>query len=195
MVGQDAVFDRPEQGGDAAEAEQREIEQVQRAEIEARGGDHLHADFREFQPARDQGLVVGVGDFAAYRRERNRGQHEDRDGERNLGAGVLCAEAEQDQHRQHLPNEIVVERREKLAPEQRREAPRGHQLAEHARPAPSRDGISPIRRADYAGIRIRNDSRFPRTPGSAGFGIWRPGPTCPATCRIRRPGSSCARWR
>ena len=65
-----------------------------------------------------------VGDLAADRRQRNGGQHEDRDRQRDFRAGVFRAEAEQDQHRQHLANEIVVEGGEELAPEQRRETPR-----------------------------------------------------------------------
>ena len=131
MIGQNAVFDRPEQRRDAAEAEQRAIEQVERREPEARRRDELDEDLGELQPLRDRRLVMGVGDLAADRRQRDRRQDEDRDGQRDLGAGVLRAEAEQDEHRQHLANEIVVEGGKKLAPEQRREAPRAHQLAEH----------------------------------------------------------------
>jgi hypothetical protein len=68
MVGQDAVFDRAKEGGDDAEPEQRGIEEGQGAEPETRGGDHLHEDFRELQPAGNDRLVMRVGDFAAERR-------------------------------------------------------------------------------------------------------------------------------
>ena len=39
-----------------------------------------------------------------------------RDGERDLGARVFDPEAKEDQHRQQLANEIIVERRKELAP-------------------------------------------------------------------------------
>jgi hypothetical protein len=131
MVGQNAVFDRPEQGRDAAEPEQRHIEQGERGEDETGRCDHLHADFRELQPPRHVRLVVRVGDLAPERRERDRRQNEDHRGEKDFEAAVFPAEAEEDQHRQHVADEIVVEGGEELAPEQRREPPRGHQGPEH----------------------------------------------------------------
>ena len=131
VVGQDAVFDRAEQRRDAAEAEQRDIEQGQRRERETRRGDHLDADLGELEPPRDESLVVRIGDLAAEGRKRDRRQDERHRGDQDLDAAAVSAEAEQDQHRQHVADEIVVERREELAPEQRREAPRGHQGAEH----------------------------------------------------------------
>ena len=139
VIGQDTVFDRPEQSRDAAEAEQSGIKQRQRREPESRRRDQLHPDFNEFQPPCDQRLVVRVGDFAAERRERDRGQHEDGNGERHLGSGVGRAEPEQDHQRQHLAHEIIVERREELAPKKRREAPRAHELAEHGPPTRSQE--------------------------------------------------------
>jgi len=60
----------------------------------------------------------------------------ERNSEGDLGAGVAAAEPEQDQHHQHLADEIVVERRKELAPEQRREPPRRHQRSEHPDPDP-----------------------------------------------------------
>ena len=95
--------------------------------------DRLHEDLGELEPPRDRRLVVRVGDLAADRRQRDRGQHEQRDGELDLGALVAAAELEQDQQRQHLAHEIVVEGGEELAPEQRREAPRPHEF-EHGSP-------------------------------------------------------------
>ena len=134
VVGQNAVFDRPEQRRDAAEAEQCDIEQCQRrSEDEARRGDRLDTDLGELQPPRRLGvaLVVRIGDLAAERGKRDRRQDERHRGDQDFRAAVAAPEAEQDQHRQHVADEIVVERREELAPEQRREAPRGHQGAEH----------------------------------------------------------------
>src|SRR5271157_3608275 len=72
-----------------------------------------------------------IGDLAAERRKRDRGQDENDRGEQDLEAGVLAAEAEENEHDQHIADEIVVERREELAPEQRREPPRRHQGPKH----------------------------------------------------------------
>ena len=143
VIGQDAVFDRPEKGRDAAESEQRHIEQGRRGEDEARRRDHLDADLGELEPPRDQGLVVRIGDLAAERGQGDRGQDERHRGEQDFHAAPVAAEAEQDQHRQHVADEIVVERRKELAPEQRREAPRRHQGAEHEGP-----GVLAARMAD-----------------------------------------------
>ena len=133
MIGQDAVFDRAEQGRDDAEAEEGGVEQGQGAEPEAGGGDHLHADFSELQPPRDHRLVMGVGDLAAQRRQEQCRRDENPDREGDERARLLLAQPEQDEHGQHLAHEIVVEGREELAPEQRRKAARRHELAEHHR--------------------------------------------------------------
>ena len=140
MVGQNAVFDRTEQRRDAPEPEQRHIEKGERREDESRRCDHLHADFRQLEPASHERLVVRIGDLASERRERDGRQNEDHRGEENLQAAVLPAEAEEDQHRQHVADEIVVEGRKELAPEQRREPPRGHQGPEHMGLASFRGG-------------------------------------------------------
>ncbi len=110
MVGQDAVFDRPEQRRDAAEAEQRDIEEGQRGDDEARRGDHLDADLGELEPPGDESLVVRIGDLAAERGKWDRRQDEHHRGDQDFRAAVAASEAEQDQHRQHVADEIVVER-------------------------------------------------------------------------------------
>ena len=76
VIGQDAVFDRPEKGRDATQSEQRHIEQDRRGKDEARRSDHLDADLGELEPPRDQGLVVRIGDLAAQRGQGDRGQDE-----------------------------------------------------------------------------------------------------------------------
>ena len=135
MVGEDAVFYRSEQRRDAAEPEQGDVEERKRGEIEARRGDRLNEDLGELQAACDRGLVVGVGDLAAERRQRDLGQGEDRDRQRDLRPDVLGREAEEDHHRQHLADEVVVERGKELTPKERCEAPRTHQCRKHGRRA------------------------------------------------------------
>src|SRR5580658_2547961 len=120
MIGQDAVFDRAEQRRNDSEPEQSHIEQRRRGERETGGGDHLNEDLREFEPPGDQSLIVRIGDLAAERRKRDRGQDENDRREQDFEAGVLAAEAEENEHDQHIADEIVVERGEELAPEQRR---------------------------------------------------------------------------
>ena len=137
VIGQNAVFDRTEQRGDAAEPEQGQIEQRQRREGEAGRPDRLNEHLGELQPPGDGRLVVRIGDLAAERRERNRRQHESHRGDQDLHAAALAAEAEKDQHDEHVADEIVVEGGEELAPEQRREPPRSHQGAEHDRASPA----------------------------------------------------------
>jgi hypothetical protein len=74
---------------------------------------------------------VRIGDLAAERRKRDRGQDENDRREQDFEAGVPAAEAEENEHHQHIADEIVVERGEELAPEQRREPPRRHQGPQH----------------------------------------------------------------
>ena len=131
MIGQNAVFDRAEQRRDHAEPEQRRIEQRRRSKRKAGRGDHLNEDLREFEPPGDQRLVMRIGDLAPERGKRDRGQDEDDGREQDLEARVLAAEAEENEHRQHVADEIVVEGGKELTPEQRREPPRRHQGPEH----------------------------------------------------------------
>ena len=65
MIRQDAVFDRAEQRRDDAEAEQRDKEKGDRLARIAGDRDAGDGDFDEFQPLRDTGLVVAIGQFAA----------------------------------------------------------------------------------------------------------------------------------
>ena len=76
-------------------------------------------------------LSCEIGDLAPERGKGDRGQDEDDGCEQDLEARVLAAEAEENEHRQHVADEIVVEGGEELAPEQRREPPRRHQGAKH----------------------------------------------------------------
>jgi hypothetical protein len=67
-----------------------------------------------------------IGDLAPECGKGDRGQNEDDGREQDLEARVLAAEAEENEHRQHVADKIVVERGEELAPEQRREPTGGH---------------------------------------------------------------------
>ena len=69
MVGQNAVFDRPEQRADHPEQEQREEQDRHRMEREASDRDDRDADLGELEPLGDPGLVETVRDLAAQRRE------------------------------------------------------------------------------------------------------------------------------
>ncbi len=95
--------------------------------ITARPGDK---NFKKFQPLRHPRLVVAVGQFAAERRQEEirRDKNGARQRDQRLRAG---APAEQDQKDQRGFEKIIVECREKLAPEQRRKAPRQHQRERH----------------------------------------------------------------
>ncbi len=88
VVGQDAVFDRGVERCDHAEEEQRDVEQHDGGEPEARRGDHLDAEFRNLQPPRDPGLVVAVGELAAEARQQDRRQDEDRQRQRDQGPAL-----------------------------------------------------------------------------------------------------------
>ena len=105
---------------------------------EARRGKGGDGDFAEPDALCDERLVVAVGQLAAERRQDEERGDENDAGHRDQYPAVLsrsatCTpEAEQDQHGQRVLQEIVVERRAELAPEQRRELARRHQALEHA---------------------------------------------------------------
>ncbi len=143
MIRQDAVFDRAEQRRNAAEAEQRQKQQIDRIEGEAGRGDQLHADVCDLQNA------GRTRPCRARRRFRRRSTTAESKGSTKIAtASEILAPAsaspkpEQDQHRQHLANEIVVEGGKELTPEQRRESPRRHQVRKHAPRAPATPGAS-----------------------------------------------------
>ena len=122
MIGQDAVFDRPEQRPDQAEQKQRQKQQRQRVQLETGDGDGGRADFDELQPARDQCFVKTVGELAAESRQQKKRRDKDAARQCHQGLACLAADLEQDQQGERVLQEIVVEGREELAPEQRREA-------------------------------------------------------------------------
>ena len=89
MIGQDSVFDRPEQRADDAEAEQRNEQNDDRVQREAGNRNDGNADFDKLQPLRDQSLVVAVGDLAADRGQEEIRRDENRAGERDQRSAIL----------------------------------------------------------------------------------------------------------
>ena len=135
MIGQDAVFDRAEQCCNHAVEKDGEKQHGDRMKREADHRQHGDGDLEQLQSARHNGFVETVGDLAA-----NAGQKEERECQRrgcelDQGAGLGLAEPEQQHKDQRLLEEVVAERRESLAPEQRRKTSRRHQGRRHGSPA------------------------------------------------------------
>src|SRR5687767_6627698 len=131
MIWQNSVFDRAEEGGDHAERRKRHHQQRHGLQREAQRREAGREDLGELQAPGEERLVMLVGELAAEPRQQEERRDEDRAGQGDERGGVRSANGEQDQDDQSVLEEIVIERREELAPEERREAPRGHQLADH----------------------------------------------------------------
>src|SRR5262249_45431601 len=140
MIGKNAVLDRPEQRSDDAKEEQRDEQQRHRMQAEADNGDEGNADLAEFESPRHHRLVVAIGELAAQRREEEVRRNENRGGKRDQRLGVGAADMEQNEKDQRVLEEVVAERREKLGPEQGREAPRHQQRRGHGFSAGSKTG-------------------------------------------------------
>jgi hypothetical protein len=138
MIGQDAVFDRAEQGGDDAEEEERRHQHRDRVEGEADDGDTRRRQLHPFQPLGHDGLVELVGKLAAEGGEQEERRHEDGAGERHQRSRLLRRDRGEDQEDQRVLQEIVVEGGKELGPEEWREAPGRHEILLH--------GASPILR-------------------------------------------------
>src|SRR5262249_28652301 len=123
VIGQDAVFDRAEQRRDHAKQKQRDEHDPHRVQAENHHAEPRDRDFDELHVARDDRLVEAVGQLSAETGEEEERSDEYGGGQRDQRLAVLNAWCEQDQEHQRVLEEIVVERREELAPEQRREAP------------------------------------------------------------------------
>src|SRR5262249_48314032 len=110
------------------------------------------ADLGKLQPLRHLGLVVAVGKLAAERREKKVGRDENRSGERDQRLGVRAADMEQQEKNQRGLEEIVAECREKLGPEQGREAPRHQQRRGHGFSAGSNGREAQMRDKRWFGL-------------------------------------------
>ena len=135
MVGQDAVFDRAEQGRDHAVQKNRDEQQDERMKGEARHGQRRDGDLEQLKPPRDDRLVEAVGHLAADTREEEERHDEGGAGKLNQCPRIFGADMEQDEKDQRGLEEVVAERREGLAPEQRRKTARRHQGRGHGSPA------------------------------------------------------------
>ncbi len=127
MIGQDAVFDRAEQcryDPEAGERDEHDGDRLVLVAVDRKGGDKHLGEFHALRHAR---LVEAVGEFAGEPREKEERRDKHRAGQRDQRATVLSRHLEQDEEDQRGLEEIVVERREELAPEQGREAPRQHE--------------------------------------------------------------------
>src|SRR5262245_57331311 len=134
MIGQNSVFDRAEQSPTHSETEKREKEEAdsdrvmaERVQAETQQRESRHADLGQLDPLRTKGLIVAVGNFDAKGRQKEVWEDEHRRRERDQHVGGGACDLEQDQKDERLLEEVVAERREKLGPEQRREAPRRQQ--------------------------------------------------------------------
>ena len=81
-----------------------------------------NADFRQLELLRYSRLVIAIGELAPERRQEEKRSDEDRGGKGDQRIGA--AQLEQNKKNQRILEEIVAERREELAPEQWRKAPR-----------------------------------------------------------------------
>src|SRR5215471_6512081 len=117
-------------------------------------GDEGDADLDKLEPPRHHGLVEAVGELAAEGGEKEVRRDENRGGERDERLGVGAADMEQDQEDQCVLEEIVAERREKLGPEQGREAPRHQQRRGHGSPAGSKWAARPRTRANASSVSL-----------------------------------------
>jgi hypothetical protein len=79
-------------------------------------------EFGKLDPARDGGFVVPIGQFAAERGEKDERDDQRRAGEGDEHVAAFGADAEDDQEGERVLDEVVVERGEELADEDRREA-------------------------------------------------------------------------
>jgi hypothetical protein len=123
LVGEEAVLDRREKGGKAAEEEEGSKENRHRLKREADDGNGGCADLAELQPPGDDRLVESVRQLATQPGEEKEGCDEDGTTQRDQHFAAGGAELEQDENDQRVAEEIVVEGGEELAPEERRKPP------------------------------------------------------------------------
>jgi hypothetical protein len=122
-----------------AEAGQRDEQDRDRVQDESDRGNACNGDLGQLEVGGDRPFVVTVGQLSTKGGQNEEGcqQHDARQRYEDrcclrVGCGDLRAEAEQDQHTQCILEEVVVERRAELAPEQRREPAGRQQRLGHA---------------------------------------------------------------
>src|SRR5262249_17307587 len=103
--------------------------------------------------------------LTAERRQKKVGRDEDRGGERNQRLRVRAADVEQKEKDQRGLEKIVAECREKLGPEQGREAPRHQQRRGHGFSAGSNGRGAQMRDKRWFGLLPLPASEAPRGEG------------------------------
>ena len=161
MVRKDAVFDRAEERGDHAEQEERREQDRYRLQPIAGDRDTRDRDLDELDALRHDRLVEAVRHLAPEAGEEEERADEDRGGERDERAGIGDRGREQDQEDQRVLEEIVIEGAEKLAPEERCEAPGGHQTPEHRGPLKACESCFNHRRSRRRGGRREKPAHQP----------------------------------
>ena len=134
---QDRVLDRSEHGGMHSHHEQHDQQQRCVMRVEAVRGQQHRADLEQLHVADDPALLVLLGQLAG-----SGGEQEERDDEqrrRQVGVErhgvVVQPHLERHQHHQRVAERIVVERPQRLGPEERRKAPLAQQCElAHAMP-------------------------------------------------------------
>ncbi len=121
-----------EQRAEHAEEDQRARRKARdRGEPKPADRDAGGADFDELHAR----AIVALSNLSASSppsaEENEEGRDEHDAGERDERLALLAADLEQDQQNQRVLEEIIVEGREELAPEQRREAARGEKRLRH----------------------------------------------------------------
>ena len=124
VLGDDAVFDRAEEGRLEAEEEEEDHEEDRVVEEEPRGGGRHDRDFQELDVADEPCLVVLVGDLPGQGREEKEGQDEEPRGDvypRVRMAADLFARVKRDDEDQGVLEDVVVESPQELGAEERSE--------------------------------------------------------------------------
>ena len=156
MIRQDAVFDRPKERGNDAEAEEGKHQYPDGGEGNADDRDRRHEKLAALQKLGQLGLVVLVGEFAGNRRQEQKRHDEDAACERHQGRSLRRHLGENDEN-QSLLQKIIIEGGKELRPEQRRELPRSHQVLLHGVSL-----IQPTRRHRVVTQRLSADTTLQR---------------------------------
>jgi hypothetical protein len=127
---EDAVLHGPEERRVHAHHEQRAQQDRDAAQVEPHGADAHDRDLEELHRADQARLLEAVGELARGRREQEEGQDEHAPGEvhERVGRERRLRRAEREQDHERVLEHVVVQRAEKLRPEERREAARAQQL-------------------------------------------------------------------
>ena len=151
MLGQDAVFERAEEGGVGPHEEQHAHEQGEVAGREREAGKGHDGDLGRFDDGDEALLLEFVGEPAGRGRKQEERQDEEAGGDRRHHPGVhalLGREPEGDQDDEGVLEQVVVERPHELGDEERQETPAREDLqmlAAHGRPLLTRSCLRPFR--------------------------------------------------